>query len=236
MKLRLGLLHKDIAYRFNVGDYIISKVVRNWIKPLASSLQNLIVWPDRGIIRQNLPSSFKGKYKDCVCIIDCSEVFIERPENLTARAQTWSNYKHHNTMKYLIGITPAGSVMFLSSGWGGRVSDKQITIDSDFLEKLTTGDCVLADRGFNIKEEVAAAGGVLKIPYYTKGKIQLPGGEVGTSRSLSHVRIHVERVIGRMKTFRFVQQTVPVTQVNILDECMTVICALVNLNKSVVPK
>ena len=27
-----------------------------------------------------------------------------------------------------------------------------------------------------------------------------------------------------------------VTQVNILDECMTVICALVNLNKSVVPK
>ena len=69
MKLRLGLLNKDLAYRFDVGDYIISKIFRNWVKPLAASLQNLMVWPDRGIIRQNMPASFKKKYKDCVCII-----------------------------------------------------------------------------------------------------------------------------------------------------------------------
>ena len=50
-----------------------------------------------------------GQFKDCVCIIDCSEIFIERPKNLIARAQTRSNYKHNNTSKYLIGITPAGA-------------------------------------------------------------------------------------------------------------------------------
>ena len=32
------------------------------------------------------------------------EVFIERPSNLLARACTWSSYKHHNTVKFLIGI------------------------------------------------------------------------------------------------------------------------------------
>ena len=38
----------------------------------------------------------------CVVIIDCFEIFIERPMNLKARAQTWSNYmyKHHNTVKF----------------------------------------------------------------------------------------------------------------------------------------
>jgi hypothetical protein len=36
-------------------------------------------------------------------IIDCFEIFIDRPSNLLARAETWSNYKHHNTVKYLIG-------------------------------------------------------------------------------------------------------------------------------------
>ena len=41
----------------------------------------------------------------CVVIIDCFEVFIDRPTNLLARAQTYSQYKHHNTVKYLIGIT-----------------------------------------------------------------------------------------------------------------------------------
>ena len=58
----------------------------------------------------NMIESFKKKWKDVVEIIDCSEVFIERPKNLTARTQTWSNYKHNNTAKYLIDITPSGAV------------------------------------------------------------------------------------------------------------------------------
>ena len=61
-------------------------------------------------MRTNLIVSFKKKWRDAVEIIDCSEVFIERPKNLTARTQTWSNYKHNNTAKYLIDITPSGAV------------------------------------------------------------------------------------------------------------------------------
>ena len=49
-------------------------------------------------------------------IIDCFEIFIARPNNLKARALTWSNYKHHNTAKYLIGITPQGKICFISNG------------------------------------------------------------------------------------------------------------------------
>ena len=80
------------------------------------------------------------------------------------RAITWSNYKHTNTMKYLIGVSPAGAITFLSHDWGGRISDKQLTIESGFLNLLTIGDSVLADRGFFIIEEVATRGAVLAIP------------------------------------------------------------------------
>ena len=62
--------------------------------------------------------------------------------------------KHNNTSKYLIGISPAGDVMILSEGWGGRVSDKIITAESGFLNKVNVGDCILADRGFLIEEEL----------------------------------------------------------------------------------
>ena len=48
-------------------------------------------------------------------------------------------------------------------GGGGRVSDKQITIDSGFLKKLHPGDCVLADRGFLIEDELVKHGTYLKI-------------------------------------------------------------------------
>ena len=160
------------------------EIFRTWLPGLSSSLKNLIVWPSKIEIKENLPQSFRRKYRDCICIIDCSEIFIERPKNLTARAQTWSNYKHNNTIKYLIGISPAGAVTFLSEGWGGRVSDKQITIDSGFLKKLHPGDCVLADRGFLIEDELAKHGAYLKIPKFTHGKTQLSAKDVDESRQL----------------------------------------------------
>ena len=68
--------------------------------------------------------SFRTFFSKCVCIIDCTEIFIERPSDLKARCQTWSNYKQHNTVKILIAVTPQGTISFISKAWGGRVSDK----------------------------------------------------------------------------------------------------------------
>ena len=234
MRLRLGLLNRDIAYRFGIPKSTTSKVFRTWLPILSQNLRNLIIWPDQATLRRNLPQSFHKNFRDCVCIIDCSEVFIERPSNLTARAQTWSAYKHNNTCKYLIGISPAGAVTFLSEGWGGRVSDKQITIESGFLNQLRIGDCILADRGFLIQEELSVRGAVLKVPKFTRGKKQLSQKDIDESRQLAHVRIHVERVIGRIKDFRLLQTVIPISQVDLLDDMLVVICGAVNLNESVV--
>ena len=45
---------------------------------------------------------------------------MERPSDLLARAQVWSNYKHHSTLKFLIGITPQGTISFVSKAYGGK--------------------------------------------------------------------------------------------------------------------
>ncbi|XP_049421768.1 uncharacterized protein LOC125882116 [Epinephelus fuscoguttatus] len=236
MKLRLGLSNTDLAYRFKVSKTTVSNILRSWVPAMAMVLKPLIKWPSKGAILKNMPKIFKRNFKRCRCIIDCTEIFIARPSNLTARAQTWSNYKHNNTIKYLIGITPAGAISFLSPGWGGRVSDKQITKESGFFKLLEPKDEVLADRGFLIRDELAAYGATLRIPHFTKGKKQLSAQEVDTSRQLSRVRIHVERVIGQWKNFKILQTVIPVSQVNILDDVVTVCGALTNLCKSVVPK
>ena len=124
-KLRLGLTNKDLAYRFRLSVAVVSRIYRRLLPKLAQLMAFLVIWPEKPALRKYLPKCFRGKYTKCVCIIDCTEIFIERPLSLNTRAQTWSNYKNHNTIKYLIACTPAGAVSFISEGWGGRVSDKR---------------------------------------------------------------------------------------------------------------
>ena len=161
-QLKLGLMNWDLAIRFNINEAKVSKIFRKRIKALSVLLKNLIVWPDREAVRKNLPSS-SSSFKNCVCIIDCTKIFIEQPQHQLARAQVHSNYKSHNTVKYLIGVTPAGGISFLSYGWGGHASEKMIKSNSDFLEMVLHGDCILADRSFLIEEGLAVREAVLII-------------------------------------------------------------------------
>ena len=58
--------------------------------------------------------------------------------------------------------------------------------------------------------------------------------DVHMSRKVSNVRMHVECVIGRTKKFKIVNSIIPIKIVDLLDSVTVVICALVNLNNSVV--
>ena len=113
-----------------------------------------------------------------ICVADCFELFIEKPSELLAKLCTWSQYKHYNTVKYLISITPQGIISFISNGWGGRVSDKHIVEHSGYLNKLLPGDVILADRGFDVSDSVAMRGATLDIPAFTRGCEQLPPSDV----------------------------------------------------------
>lgn len=128
--------------RFNISADQVTKILTHGLPKMADALRFLIVWPEKQAILRNLPKAFKGKYRNTRVIIDCSEIFIGRPANLLARNITYSNYKHHNTVKFLVGITPCGAISFLSKCWGGRVSDKELTINSGFLDKLEYHDKV----------------------------------------------------------------------------------------------
>lgn len=229
MKLRLNLTNHDLAYRFKICPTQVSKILSQCIPVLSNRLRFLIKWPSKEKVLKNMPMSFKRNYKKCRVIIDCSEIFIQRPSNLDARAKTWSNYKHHNTLKFLVGITPYGAISFLSKCWGGRVSDKELTLKSGFYDKLEYGDLVLADRGFLIAEELAFQGASLAIPPFAKGKKQFSQKEVEMARRLSRSRIHVERAIERIKNFNILKHTLPISLIKHADHILEICGSLTNL-------
>ncbi|XP_072039482.1 uncharacterized protein [Amphiura filiformis] len=165
---------------------------------------------------------------------------VMAPSDLLARAQTWSQYKHHHTLTFLVGITPQGTISFLSQCWGGRASDKEITENSGFLNFLEAGDVIIADRGFTIDEYCRLAMCEVKLPPFTRGKKQLVKVDVDWSRELSIVRIHVERVIGTVKQkYTLLRGTLPISLVGngyaTMGKIVRVCGALYNLCPSVVP-
>ena len=243
MKLQLNLGCQDIGYHFGVHYSTVSRYFDKWLDVLYYRLSVFVCWPEREQLMKTMPLEFRKNFKRCAIIIDCFEIFIERPTSLTARAQTWSNYKKHNTVKFLIGITPQGSVSFISKGWGGRVSDVHLTEHCGLLQNLLPGDIILADRGFTIQDKAGMFCAEVKIPPFTRGKKQLSKLEVDTTRQLSRVRIHVERVIGMVRQkYTILQSTLPVNmimcstdeEVSTIDKIVTICCALCNHCESVV--
>lgn len=221
-----------------------------WIDILHAKIGFMVHWPDREAVFEAVPLVFKEKFPRLTTIIDCFEIFIEAPKNLKARAQCYSNYKKHCTIKFLIACTPLGAISFISKAWGGRASDVQIVRESGFISPTYhfPGDQILADRGFTLADDFATlCSAELLTPAFTRGKTQLSAKEVEVSRKISSVRIHVERVIGLMKNrFGILKGTLPVRCIqsckdesmdcplSSCDKILTVCASLTNLGQGIV--
>ena len=246
MKLRLNSSNYDLGFRFGISESTVSRVFARWIEAMDIRLSFLILWPDRAVLQKTMPFCYQLHYGlKVTSIIDCFEIFIEKPSNSLAKACTWSQYKHYNTAKYLISITPQGTFNFISNGWGGRVSDKHIVENSGYLSNILPGDVILADRGFDIADSIGMRQATLDIPAFTRGCDQLPAKDIEGTRKLANVRIHVERVISSVRQrYPILSATgvLPKEYVSkkcngsiMLDSVVRVCCALNNMCEGIVP-
>ena len=91
MLLRLNLTINDLSNRFNISRSTTSSVVLKWINKMFVRLRPLIMWSGRKEIISTTPVLFRQYFKTKVAvIIDCFEIFINKPSNLKARSATWS--------------------------------------------------------------------------------------------------------------------------------------------------
>ena len=229
MRLRMGLLVEDLAFRFCITPSQVSSIFTTWIKLMSKELGVLIVWPSKTQVKRTLPHCFRKMYPNCRVIIDCTEVYTETPTALDVAAALWSEYKHHHTLKFLVAITPRGAVSWISPVYGGRASDIHIVRDSGFLDNIERYDIVMADRGFKIREDLLAISANLAIPPSSAATMQMRAKDVKETSQIANVRIHVERAIRRIKVFRILKQEMPVSLIPLADNILSVCAALCNL-------
>ena len=233
MRLKAGLFVQDLADRFGISTSLVSRICITWINLLYFELKEMFPFPSQDLVRKNMPKEF-AQYATTRIILDCTELFIQRPSAMLAQSETWSDYKHHNTWKLLVGVTPNGQVTFLSDLWGGRVSDKHITRESGVLDLLEPGDNVMVDRGFDISG-IVPAGVTVNIPPFLAGSDQLTAAQTEETMSIASVRIHVERAIGRIKTYHILDGTLPNTLSPYATQIVTVCGFLTNFLPPLLP-
>ena len=113
-RFRLGLLVEDMALRFDISSSHVSRIIVTWTDFLHSQMRMLPIWATKQTVKETMPKCFKEKYESTRVILDCTELFIEMPTSFRSQSATFSNYKHKNTAKGLIGIAPNGAITFVS--------------------------------------------------------------------------------------------------------------------------
>lgn len=230
MRLRLGLFVRDVSDRFSISVSTFSCYFTTWINLIHAELEVINDFPSREVVNRTMPDCFLKRYPSTRVIIDCTELFIQKASSLVNQSVTFSNYKHHNTLKFLVGITPAGVISFVSEGWGGKVSDRELTIECGILDLLEPGDSVMADKGFTISDLLEKRHCKLNIPPFRGIKDQFTTEEVFQTQEIAKLRIHVERSIGRVKNFHILEGVLPLTIAPLSTKIFQTCCWLTNLD------
>ena len=238
VKLRLNLKTKDLAFRFGLSTSQVSRYLTTWICFLYHHIKELDWMPSVQQVAGTLPCAFKEKFPTTFAIIDGSEIFIETPTDLHMQSSTWSQYKHHNTAKFLVACTPNGSISYVSPLYVGSISDVELTCICGFLTKLEDkpGISIMADRGFTVKDMLEKLGIELNIPPFMEGRQQLPSEEIEAGRKIASLRIHIERAIGRIKTYRILTSTIPLSMARLSNQIVCICAFLSNFHPALVPQ
>jgi len=230
MKIRMNVTYKDLAVRFKTTESLATAFCVKWIHGMYRHAKTALYWPSSASQIASVSRKFSHKYgRQVVAILDSFEVLIPKPLNDEACLVTWNPHMKRHTIKYLISVTPQGKINFLSDGWGGVVTDKQITEECGFLDFLERGDKVLTERDFveGLEERLGTLG---------CGLIECDKAEEGA-------QFHVQKVVGTLqKMFPILAGEIPMYLLTekadngmpLIDKITTICCALLNLYTSVV--
>ncbi|XP_064468470.1 uncharacterized protein LOC135379150 [Ornithodoros turicata] len=233
MKTKHDLPFSCLASLFGIHRTTAAKIFKLFMINLCAATRSWLFWPSRAAIRATMPPSISLMYPNCRVIIDCTELKAETPPGVEAQNMWYSHYKGTYTIKYLVGIAPNGLVTFLSPGFGGRANDTSLTVEAGVLPLLEPGDLVLADKGFpGIRTGVGQQGATLVMPPFAT-KPQFTEAEADATYDTASVRIHVERVIQRLRIFDILNTRIPQ---ELLNKIMHIVCVLTNLRPGIFRK
>ncbi|XP_064479915.1 uncharacterized protein LOC135393398 [Ornithodoros turicata] len=216
VRLRTGMPVKEMSRNFGISISSCSRIFSKWIVFLHSVLKDITKFPTLRQIQRQMPHHFIH-FPNTRVVIDATEIRMQRPSSHDAQRQTFSSYKHGNTLKVLVCATPDCYVTHISASWGGAASDRQMLAESGILEQLVPGDAVMVDKGFKI-DDIIPAGVTVHIPPFKGANMcQMSKKNIENTRKIASARVNIERVIRRIKEFHILDNGYKVNMADVAD-------------------
>ena len=234
MRIRLDSPIEDLSFRFQMSPANVSKIITTFLAFLSLELEPLIYWPTPDEILSYKHKHFLGTFNRCEGIGDCTEQQLQHSQNTDAQYQSYSVYKSRNTLKKLIFCTKSGSISYVSPSYGGLCTDRFIVQDTNIAAKFTPGFLVLFDKGFNVQDLFLPFKVKCVLPPFVRSKRQFTRSEVYHGKRIARARIHVERVMGRLKEFRLLENKLPINMIDMCDHIWNIAAVIVNLQPPLV--
>ncbi|XP_063625578.1 uncharacterized protein LOC134797280 [Cydia splendana] len=225
---------RDISVQFEIPSSEITNMFVKGIECLANFFQNLIYLPAPDQIQAQLPHEFKVRYPNVQCILKSLEIEIKTSPDPLHQAQTWSEEKYGSTLKYLIGCTPNGFVAFVSKGYGGGISDKDILERSNLTNILPLNAVVMTEWQKNsfvgVESYLMTKGVRLLRPNHPgiNSSTEPAQEQVAQAKAIEFLRVHLERMTKRLRRFGMLSE-VRSKYIGYMDHVLIIACGLVNL-------
>ena len=230
--LRTGVPCDTASFLWGIGTATASRTFEIWVLHMYHTFRVLLPDPTKEQIERSCPAFVKEQFDDpgMAYFLDASEIEMQVADDKQAQKSCWSEYKHRCTVKFLGALTSGGCLVWVSKGYPGSIGDNAITEISGFLDILHPGMSVCADKGFMVFYLLAKRGCRLVVPpKRRKGQVQQSTEEVEDTRKVANIRIHVERAFRQVKIFRYLQNVVKISAIDLITPIFYVCTMLTNL-------
>ena len=161
---------------------------------------------------------------------DGTERRIERPQDPTAQKCCYSGKKKYHTVKNVLLINAALTILFLSETYGGRTHDKRMADATPY--PLPAGSRLLQDLGFLActLDHVESI-----MPTKKPRGRKRTRAQKAANRRIARRRVRIEHVNSRVKRCRIVHDTCRLRKAGVRDLLMEVCCGLHNFRVRLKP-
>lgn len=226
IKLKTNLPFVVIGTLFHKNRHTVSNYFYYALPIIRHALSAALYWPCTEEIRANFPICFLP-FPATRIMLGSFEIKIPNLKCLSCRSNDESSgEKCSEVLKFIIGVTPAGLICFISKAYCGKTSDAIIFSKENILNEFEfefNVDAIMVAKGFRIQQQCSEKGINLIRP-----NSEIVDDDFNTLISKALAYLH--RSIKRVCMYNIVGQKIEGNLIPYMDDIVYTVCCMVNLS------